>query len=528
MMNAVLESWKNSSGDSLDPLFSIAPICMHSINANYEIVQASTFWAERLGYDVSEMLGRKSTDFLTPSSADYAKNVVLPRFFETGSIYNIEYDFVRKNGEILPVLMSAIAQYDKNGKFLRSLAIMFDNSEAKRISAKLLQSQRTEAVGRLVGGVAHDFNNLLTVILGNIEFLRQDFDAPDRETLLESAYAAAQRGSTLTQQLLAYGRKAHLRPEIINLNQVMADMDAMLKRLLPATIQIETEPMPGLWQTEIDRHLLDTAILNIVNNARDAMPQTGGILTLKTRNIRVTEDRADHHHDKIAPGRYVMIAISDNGTGMSKDTLAQAFEPFFTTKTVGKGSGLGLSMIYGFMQQSNGAIRVHSEVGKGTTFMLYFPASTRNTKAEEDTNWVYLLDDETDQPDTQIEMMVVEDEPDVQKVILRQLRGLDLNISHAASGDEAYTRLASGYRPDILLTDIVMPGVLQGPDLVKRAREFKPDIQVVLISGYPKEHAVADKVSGNQDMQFVKPVDSKILASAINVLADKVRRSRGS
>lgn len=315
-----------------------APILMHSIDADSVLLKVSRFWANKLGYTPEEMVGRKSVEFLTEESRVYARDVVLPEFFKTGSIYNIAYDFVRKDGKILSVLMSAIAQYDEHDGYVRSLAIMFDNSEAKRVAVELEQKQRMDAIGGLVGGVAHDFNNLLAVVQGNLEFLERDPDDPDRAEFIESALNAAKRGGALTQQLLTYGRKARLDPVLTDLNDAVTRADRLVRRLFPANIKLETVTGGGLWKANVDLALLETAILNVLNNARDAMPD-GGRVTMETRNVRINPDYIEARNEEIEPGRYVMLAISDTGQGMEKEALNKVFEPFFSTKPVGKGTG---------------------------------------------------------------------------------------------------------------------------------------------------------------------------------------------
>lgn len=505
MTNNILRFWQNiGSDDPLEPLFSAAPILMHSIDGNGTLLKVSRFWAHKLGYASDELVGRKSVEFLTEESQTYAKDVVLPEFFRTGSIYNIPYDFVRKDGKILPVLMSAIAQYDEEGEYVRSLAIMFDNTEAKRVAAELEQKHRMDAIGGLVGGVAHDFNNLLAVVQGNLEFLERDPDDPDRAEFIESALDAAKRGGALTQQLLTYGRKARLEPVLIDLNDAVTRADQLVRRLFPPNIKLETVTGGGLWKTNTDSALLETALLNILNNARDAMPD-GGRVTMETRNVRIDTDYIEARKEELAPGRYVMLAVSDTGEGMAKEDLNKVFEPFFSTKPVGKGTGLGLSMVFGFMRQSSGTIRAYSEPGVGSTFKLYFPAAGAERGIET-----------TDKLVSRVgiagkTVLLVEDEEKVRHVLARQLQSEDLNVIEAPSGDVAYQELVTGLNPDLLVTDIVMPGSLQGPELAERARKLMPDLRVLFISGYPTEAAIHGNGVKPRDRHLIKPVSEKEL-----------------
>jgi PAS domain S-box-containing protein len=516
MANNILEFWKSSPDDPFNVLFAAAPIMMHSIDSEGKLLQVSAFWAKTLGYSQKEMIGQTSTRFLTPISREYAEQTVFPEFHEKGYVHNVEYDFVRKDGTQIPVLMSAVAQYGSDGTFHRSLAILFDNTETKKAQALLGQNQRMEAIGRLVGGVAHDFNNLLSVIQGKLEFLQDDMDSPNRDEIIHDAFGAIRRGASLTQQLLSFGRRAHLQPKKTDMNRVIRDMDGMLRRLMPARIEFESVAAGGLWDTRVDRHQLDTALLNIANNARDAMPETGKI-TIETSNVRITEEYVASRQEDIEPGRYVMLAVSDTGTGMPENVAEQIFEPFYTTKPIGKGSGLGLSMVYGFVKQSGGAVRVHSEVGFGTTIKLYFPAVGPENNAPEQ----ILTDDEDDGgPHLLAEILVVEDDDEVRKIMASQLRSNGFKVAEASNGDIAHALISTGYKPRVLVTDVVMPGSLQGPKLAKMARQVIDDLQVIFVSGYPNEASISNEDVHVNDVQLVKPVNRATLLRKVKKMLD--------
>ena len=482
---------------------------MHSIDSQGKLLKVSRFWAAKLGYDLEEMIGRASTDFLTEDSRIKAKQKILPEFFRTGALHNVEYDFVRKDGELLTVLMSAIAQYDNDGAFERSLAVMFDNTETRKIREQVRHNQRMEAVGQLVGGVAHDFNNLLTVVQGNLEFLRDDPDHPDRDSFLSDALRASRRGASLTHQLLSYGRRQTLKPKVEDLSRIVLDLDGMVRRLLPDNIQMDVVAGGGLWPVMIDRHQLDTALINLLNNARDAM-KDGGKLTIETCNVRLSEEYVQSREETIRPGRYVMLAITDTGSGISRDDIRHVFEPYFTTKPPGVGSGLGLAMVFGFVKQSEGAIRVYSEFGYGTTFRLYFPA---DAGAHEEASAPPPEAIETAQT---AEVLLVEDEDEVRRVLLKQLTQAGLRVTAAGSGDDAFGLLTAGVVPQVMITDVVMPGSLQGPELAERARGLIPDLQVIFVSGYPQEAAIHGNGIGANDLQLVKPVDRDRLVRTVN------------
>lgn len=414
--------------------------------------------------------------------------------------------------------MSAVAQYDKDGTYVRSLAILFDNSEAKRVAAELEQKQRMDAIGGLVGGVAHDFNNLLAVVQGNLEFLKYDPDDADRAEFIDSALEAAERGGALTQQLLTYGRKARLEPVLMDMNDAVTRADRLVRRLFPANVKMETVTGGGLWKANIDSALLETALLNILNNARDAMPD-GGRITMETRNIRIDDDYIEVRKEELVPGRYVMLAVSDTGEGMDKENLTKIFEPFFSTKPVGKGTGLGMSMVFGFMRQSKGTVRAYSEPGVGTTFKLYFPAAEGNRETEPSDKLVARVGVAGKT------VLLVEDEEKVRRVLVRQLQSENLKVISASSGDRAFQELHTGLNPDLLLTDIVMPGTLQGPELAERARQLLPKLRVLFISGYPTEAAIHGNGVKPHDRHLIKPVSEKeLIRNVLELLNDEKAR----
>ena len=515
MPNTMLRLKREGGADPLEVLFDVGPIMMHSIDGDGVLVNVSEFWADKLGYTREEMIGRRSTEFLTEESKAYAEDVVLPRFFETGKVFNVEYEFVRKSGDVLPVLMSATSENTPEGEFVRSLAVFFDNSENKRLTTELHHNMRMEALGQLVAGVAHDFNNLLTVIKGNTEFLQVDPDDENRMEYLRDTHRSAERGAALTQMLLSYGQKSRLLPQRISLNTILGEMDHMLRRVLPSKIEMSIVPSPDLWGIDVDPRQLETALMNVVNNAHDSMPK-GGKLTIETCNVRISEEYITSREEHILPGRYVMLAVSDTGDGIDEAHRSRIFEPYFTTKPFGQGSGLGLSMVFGFVKQSGGTIRLYSERGFGTSFKLYFPATSLSEKSD-------ALTDVPPRavPDPLSEVLIVEDEADVRRVLVHQIESAGYSVSQAASGDEAYTLLNTGYQPKLLVTDIVMPGALQGTELAERARDLLPELEVILVSGRPQEAAIHSAGMRKTDVLILKPIDAPTLLSEIARVLDK-------
>ncbi|WP_299814248.1 ATP-binding protein [uncultured Jannaschia sp.] len=372
--------------------------------------------------------------------------------------------------------------------------------QQRESEARLAQVQKLDAVGRLTAGVAHDFNNLLAVIMGNLELMQIVRKDEERTELIEAALASTKRGADLTKQLLAFGRKAPLAPETINPATVISEMYSLLRRTLPTSIRIGTDLPPDACHVRVDRSQLENAILNLCINARDAMPE-GGAITLSVRCVDGSVIEAKPEDGDAHAGAHVMVGVRDTGTGIPPDHLDRVFEPFYTTKPVGEGSGLGLAMVYGFAKQSGGHAEVESEPGRGTQIRLYFPA----------------FDDAQGTSETEPELpvakatesariLVVDDSADVRSVIAHQLRTLGYTVLEAEDGATALETLRTRVRIDLLLTDVVMPGAIQGADLMLACRKERPDTRVILMSGYPK-----DALDGHRDAirnvtTIIKPI----------------------
>jgi CheY-like chemotaxis protein len=324
--------------------------------------------------------------------------------------------------------------------------------------------------------VAHDFNNVLMAMQLNME-VAQDFvkGEPEAEEALAVALNAVQRGADLTSRLLSFSRRQPLRPAVINANSLIGDMMRLLHRTLKEDLDVETVLAAGLWAIEVDPAQLENALINLAVNARDAMPG-GGKLTIETANTRLDEEYADRF-EEVKPGQYVMIAVSDTGTGMAPEVIERAFDPFFTTKEVGKGSGLGLSMVYGFVKQSGGHLNIYSEPDEGTTIKLYFPRSLLNPAEDKP-----VIGPKT--TGGRENLLLVEDDPNVRKSIQRSLEGFGYSVMTAASGPEAVGLVEDGFAPDLLLVDVVLPGGMSGPQAAAAVREKLPRCKVVYMSGY--------------------------------------------
>ena len=337
-----------------------------------------------------------------------------------------------------------------------------------------------EAVGQLTGGLAHDFNNILMVVMANAEALLELRSLrPAVRRRVEQISKATGRAAELTRQLLAFSRRQPLRPQPTNLNELVTSTGRLLRRVLGEPIQIKSSLAPDLWTVDADRAQLESALINLALNARDAMPG-GGRLLIETRNQLFDADYAAMHPDA-AEGDYVMLAVSDDGIGIPSDSLSRVFDPFFTTKEVGKGTGLGLSMVYGFIKQSNGHIRIYSEVGLGTTVRLYLPRTGANAETAPEPEMDRM-------PGGDERILLVEDNPQVRESVVAQLRSLGYAVVEASSGDAALEVLNAAAAPfDLLLTDVVMPGKFSGKALADVAARRWPSMAIVFMSGYSED-----------------------------------------
>jgi nitrogen-specific signal transduction histidine kinase len=402
---------------------------------------------------------------------------------------------------------------DADGKPVRIVGTMSDVTERRAMADRLRQAQQLEAVGQLTGGVAHDFNNLLTVILGNSELLADKLASqPKLQKLADMTMKMALRGAELTSRLLAFARRQPLDPERIDVSALVTSMEDWMHRTLPDTIRLRLNSAPDLWQIEADPHQLENALLNLAVNARDAMPQ-GGLLEITSVNCTLDEDFAQRQPGA-KPGEHVRISVQDTGTGMDEATLARAFEPFFTTKAMGKGSGLGLSMVYGFLRQSAGFALIESVLGQGTTVHLYFP------RAGEDPDMRSLAPDPVKIIGGSEHVLAVEDEESVLENVVTKLESLGYCVSSASGGTAALEIIARDPTIDLLFTDVVMPGDLSGPDLVKQAEVLRPGLKVLYTSGFTDDTIIHDgKIDAGLNL-LSKPYRLAELAEKLRTVLD--------
>jgi signal transduction histidine kinase len=382
------------------------------------------------------------------------------------------------------------------GRLDQALAVAGErNMELARSREELAQAQRLEAIGQLTGGIAHDFNNLLTVILGNLDLiLRAQGDAEKIERLTQGAMKAAQRGEHLVRHLLTYARRQITHPDTVNLNQLVVNIESLMHRVIGEQIEVVTMLSPVLAPVQIDPAQFETALLNLVINSRDAMAG-GGSITIETRNVTLDREYAADNPELTA-GPYVMIAVSDSGSGMSPAVLERAFDPFFTTKEVGKGSGLGLSQVYGFAKTAGGHVKIYSELGIGTTVKLYLPKSADRPIMPEIGAETASL-----RPASGHEtILVVEDDEDVLVVSAESLRELGYQVVTAGNAAEALEILRGDQAVELLLSDVIMPGGMNGVQLTVEARRIRPELKVLLTSGYTAaalslEHGLPDNMN---------------------------------
>ena len=393
-------------------------------------------------------------------------------------------------------------------------------AERMQVEEALRQAQKMEAIGQLTGGVAHDFNNLLTVIMGSLDSIRRQLDDPAKELdiarlrrLQSMAFQGAERASTLTSRLLAFARRQPLNPEPVDVNRLAAGLSDLLQRTLGERIALETVSTPGLWLARADRAELESALVNVAINARDAMSD-GGRLTIETANVWLDEEYVRALTEPVPPGQYVMVAVADTGHGMDQATLDRVFEPFFTTKGVGKGTGLGLSQVYGFVRQSGGHIRIYSEPNAGTTIKLYLPRE---------------LDPQANASPVQVEavgeggaetILVVEDHEGLREYSTSVLRELGYEVLEAPTGDEALELLRTRQDVQLLFTDVVLPG-MNGRQLADEALSVRPDLKILFTTGYTR-NAIVHNGQLDRGVDLIsKPFTFAALATKVRQILDR-------
>ncbi len=481
-----METALRESGEQYRDLFESASDLIQFVWPDGRFLLVNPAWRATFGYSAEEVEQLTIFDLIDPDCTDHCMEI-FQHVLEHGRTDRIETTFVAKNGDKIMIQGAVNCRYE-NGKPQFARCIFRNVSEEKRLQAQLLQSQKLEAIGRLTSGVAHDFNNLLTTILSYSElYLRRLPDSDPLADALRSIRDAGIRGAALTRQLLTFSRHQVVDVRVIDLNSVVSGLSAMIRRLIQPGIHFTVEVAPG-GQGRIlaDQHQIEQVLLNLAINARDAMAD-GGVLTISCIE-EVLEKNEFSNFDNIAPGRYVVLVVSDTGEGMAKEVQEHIFEPFFTTKAQGKGTGLGLATAYGIVKQHSGYIVVQSEPGKGTVFRLYFPKVEAPVEAAVTGAALEVLQgSET--------ILVVDDEPEILAVVRHSLEAMGYTVLAAASAGEALLLVeGGGEKIDLMLTDVVMPG-MTGHGLAARVQAADPRIRVLFMSGYTdsmlEEHGVS-------------------------------------
>jgi PAS domain S-box-containing protein len=510
-------------------------------------------------YGLDHFDGRHETWIkgIHPDDRPEVHDLVIQGFAEHAESIDAEFRIIRPNdGALRWIQARRLAFYDADGKPFRVVGVSVDVTEHKRATARsraftrhleqavrertaqleaeydarrkaedsLRQAQKMEAVGQLTGGVAHDFNNLLTIILGGLEAIGRQLPALDASPAVERiersrdmAIQGTKRAATLTSRLLAFSRQQALAPQSLNPNKLVADISEILRRTLGETIELETVLAGGLWPAFADANQLENAILNLAVNARDAMPK-GGKMTIETANSYLDESYVTTLSEPVEPGQYVMIAVADTGVGMERAALERAFEPFFTTKEAGRGTGLGLSQVYGFVRQSSGHVRIYSELGEGTTVKLYLPRVAATDEVAPETrlpaNANRAIGSET--------VLVVEDDEALRTYAVETLSELGYHVVEAGDGAAALAALTASPGIDLLFTDIVMPGGVNGRQLADEAQRRHPDLKVLFTTGYTR-NAIIHHGRLDPGVSLIgKPYSYEELGGAVRAMLDGV------
>ena len=473
--------------------------------------------AERFkGYAANEIIGEHFSRFYTDEDRDAG----IPRDALEAATREGRFEAegwrVRKDGSRFWASVIIDPIRSENGDLLGFAKVTRDLTEKRAIEEQLRQSQKMEAVGQLTGGLAHDFNNLLTGISGSLELLQTRI-AQGRTADLDRYFIAAQgavkRAASLTHRLLAFSRRQTLDPKPTNANRLLTDLEELVRRTVGPGVRVEVVGASGIWPILVDRNQLENAILNLCINARDAMPD-GGKLTIETAN-RWLDERASRQHD-LPIGQYVSICVTDTGVGMAPEIVARAFEPFFTTKPLGEGTGLGLSMIYGFARQSGGQVRIYSEVGQGTTMCIYLPRHGESAPSEEEFDSISGVEPVGDGE----VVLIIDDEPTIRMLAADVLQEAGYTVIEAPDGSAGLKILESNARIDVLVTDVGLPGGINGRQVADAARTSRPDLKVLFITGYAENAVVGNGRLEPGMFVLSKPFAMEALASRVREIIE--------
>ncbi len=496
-------------------IWTLSPVLKVVTDASGRVTDVNPSWTTILGWSREETIGRRTTDFMVDDEAAWAQRVKTL----VGGTPLLEYQTTLRcrDGQQRLIKWTTVPENGTFYGFGRDVTTEVAAGAAlAEAEAALRQSQKMEAVGQLTGGIAHDFNNLLQGITGSLEIVQRRIAqgrTAELERFITGASTAANRAAALTHRLLAFSRRQPLDPKPVRANTLVASMEDLLRRTIGERVDLDMVLAGGLWVTKCDPNQLESAILNLVINARDAMPD-GGKLTIETCNAHLDSAYAARQRG-VKAGQYVCICVTDTGTGMDANTIARAFEPFFTTKPLGQGTGLGLSMIYGFAQQSEGYARIYSEPGEGTTFKLYLPRHRGPVEEDEPLPGItdaHLADDGE-------VVLVVEDDAVVRGLVIEELAELGYTALEAIDGPAGLEVLKSKRRIDLLITDIGLPG-LNGRAMAEAAREVRPELKVLFMTGYAENAALASGFLEPGMAMITKPFAMEALATRIREMIE--------
>ena len=480
-------------------------ICTISLLDTGEFVDVNEAWVKATGWQREEAIGRTAID-LNIWGSEENRNRVVSVLNKQGRLRQFPARISRKDGGYRSLLVDAETIH--TGEQPRMFISAMDITERELMEQQLRQSQRMEAVGQLTGGIAHDFNNMLTVILGQVDIAlgSEDMTGTTRETLA-AIRQAAERGAALIRQLMAFARRQILRPQIVDVARTISDLQPLIAGSLGSAIEVAVEAENVDWNCEIDPGLLENAVLNLVFNARDAMP-SGGKLVLRLTQMEL--DRRAAARFELEPGRYLELKVIDNGTGMDESVANHAFEPFFTTKPSAQGTGLGLSMVFGFVTQSGGRIRIASTSGEGTTVTLLLPATDKPAAILE-------RQDATTGNISQRVILLIEDDDALRAMLKTMLESMGCTVIHS-DGQDLDEVLENQPKPDLLLTDVVLKGPLHGPQVAQRVSTVYPDLAVLFMSGYARDRLTSKEMLEQSAELLRKPFTRRELANRVSRL----------
>ena len=539
----LIEDELNASQERMAAIFGQASVGLSELGLDGSFQRVNGALCTMLGRSAEELLSLNMNDILHPDDVD-GNNVLFRRLVETGESFSLEKRYLKPDGTQVWVSSNVSRLVDEQGHTRSLIAVKTDITDRRRVEKALhelnetlehrveqevgertkaedalRQAQKMEAVGQLTGGIAHDFNNVLQIISGNLHLLHQlaGTDGLMRQRL-DTAIAAVERGAKLSSHLLAFARRQPLKPVVADLSRVVRNMDALLRRALGEAVEIVLVGGGGLWNTLVDRSQIENVILNLAINARDAMDGAGK-LTIELGNV-VLDEQYVHNLVDVPAGQYVMLSVTDTGHGMSGPVLQRAFEPFFTTKPEGAGTGLGLSMAYGFVTQSRGHIRIYSEPGLGTGVKIYLPRSLM-AEADEELELSGVVTGGTET------VLVVEDDVGVRTTVVDMLGALGYTVLKAEDGESALAVLHSGAQIDLLFTDVIMPGPVSSTEMARQARELQPDIAVLFTSGYAQDIIVHEGRLDTGVELLSKPYRREELARKLrHILANRQQQMR--